>query len=117
MLLNKEAYAMRDDTLVYDGIHAVDGTNITVELDGKSAGTIARGQIVDVKDDGTYVIHTERGIPAVIVAESVTYEAGDASVVVQAYTSGTFRAKLILANPELTAADIETLREKSIYLK
>lgn len=115
-LLNNQAYAVEKDKLVYDAKHPIDVANIPVTVAPSDAGEIKRGQIIDCKD-GDYSLHAEDGEPSAIVAETTSYAADDTEIVVTVYTSGTFRASEIIANPELTAADTEALRGKGIYLK
>lgn len=115
-ILNKQAYVVEKDKLVYDSKHPIDVANIPVTITPSDAGEIKRGQILDCKD-GEYSLHAEDGEPSAIVAETTSYAADDTTVVVTAYISGSFRASEIVANPELTAADTEALRGKGIYLK
>lgn len=114
--LNKTAYAVNPDRLIYDGKHPIDATVLTVTLDGRSAVTIKRGQIIDTAD-GKYSIHAESGEPCAISEETITVEPGTTEVQVQAYISGPFRADAVIASPELTDADVQKLRDKGIYLK
>lgn len=114
--LNKTAYAVNPDRLIYDGKHPIDATVLTVTLDGESEVTIKRGQIIDT-NKGKYSVHAASGAPCAIAEETIAAEAGTTEIQVQAYISGTFRADAVIASPELTDADIQTLREKGIYLK
>ena len=117
MILNKDAYTVTPDNLIYDTTHPIDGDGITVTMDAAAAaGTIKRGQVIDVSS-GTYSIHANGGTPSCIVAEDADYAVGATSVVVAVFTSGTFRKSKLIATPALTAANVETLREKGIFLK
>lgn len=113
-LLNKQAYTVEKDKLIYDAKHPFDVANITLTITPSDAGTVKRGQIIDCKA-GVYSLHAEDGEPSAIVAESTSYAADETEVVVSVYTSGTFRVSEI--EPELDAAGIEALRGKGIYLK
>lgn len=115
-LLNRPAYAVEKDRLIYDAKHPIDVANIPVSVTPSDAGKIERGQVIDCKD-GEYSLHAALGEPSAIVAEATSYAADDTAIVVTVYTSGTFRASEIIADPELDAADTETLRSKGIYLK
>ena len=115
-LLNKEAYEMKKDSLLYDGRHPFDVSNVQVKLTPTEAGVIRRGQVIDCAN-GDYSIHAEGGEASAIVAESTSYAMDDTDVSVTVYTSGTFRASEVLAAPDLTDADVEALRGKGIYLK
>jgi hypothetical protein len=116
MLLNKQAYEVKSDTLIYDGSHPLDGSAYAVTVPGDAAGTIVKGQVIDVKD-GAYSIHAASGTPAAVAAEDVSYDGTEGTITVPVYTSGALRISEVVADPELTAADIETLREKGIILK
>lgn len=115
-ILNKPAYAVEKDKLIYDAKHPTDVANITVTVTPGEAGEMKRGQIIDCKD-GKYSIHAENGEPSAVVAETAGYAADDTEIIVTVYTSGTFRASEIIADPELDTADAEALRGKGIYLK
>ena len=110
-VLNSEAYTMNKANLVYDSKHPLDVANIEV-------GTIERGQLIDYDDtDGTYSVHAENGKPSAIAAEETSYAADDTSALVTVYTSGSFRQSEVIAAPRITAAHLEILRSKGIYLK
>lgn len=115
-MLNRPAYKMEKDKLIYDASHPIDATAIEVTLDGTKVGTIKRGQLIDYAD-GTYSIHKEAGTASVIAAEDVDYAEDDTVVTVPVYISGTFRMSEIISDPEVTAADAENIRAKGIYLK
>ena len=115
-LLNKVAYAVMNDKLIYDGIHPIDGGAVEVKTP-EGTGGIKRGQIIDVTADGEYVLHADKGTPSVIAAENVEYAEDEDTVTVPIYISGTFRKSEVISDVELTAGDLETLRSKSIYLK
>lgn len=115
-LLNKPAYAVEKDRLIYDATHPIDASAVRVGIKAESGGVIKRGQVIDINGD-IYNIHAENGNVSVIAAENVSYASDETEVTVPVYTSGTFRKSKVIAEPELTAADVETLREKGIYLK
>ena len=52
-----------------------------------------------------------------IAAETTAFTALDLKIVVPAYTSGSFRLSELVTASSLTSANIETLREKGIFLK
>lgn len=112
--LNKEAYEVTKDSLIYDSRHPIDAVNVTVEV--TDAGMLLRGQVLDFAD-GKYSIHKSGGTVSVIVAENTAYTAEDTTVAVPAYTSGTFRMSACITEDELSETDIETFRSKGIYLK
>lgn len=116
MKLNKEAYKVERDNLVYDSSHPIDGKNVTVTVPAEGTGAFRRGEILDFKDEN-YVAHTADGTASVIVAEHTPYAEGDTELAVPVYISGTFRKSACVASVELTETDIETLRSKGIYLK
>ncbi len=115
-LLNKNSYKVEADHLIYDTTHPVDAKNVQVLITPMDAGVIERGQIIDVSE-GTYTLHEESGTPSCIAAENVTYTEDDTDVIVPCYITGAFHAKRVIASPELTETDVETLREKGIILK
>lgn len=115
-LLNKKVYEVKTDHLIYDTKHPTDATNMQVSITPVADGTIRRGQVIDVSD-GVYTLHAESGVPSCIAAVDVDYTADDTDVIVPCYITGSFRAERVIASPELTAADMETLREKGIILK
>lgn len=114
--LNKTAYEIEKDKLIYDSKHPVDVANVEVTLPGTAAGDIERGQLLDAAD-GVYTIHDENGEPSAIVAEPTSYAEDDTSIVATVYTSGSFRQSEVIASPKITAAHIDVLRCKGIYLK
>ena len=113
--LNKLAYTVEKDKLIYDASHPIDAV-VRVSLTPKADGKIERGQVIDHKA-GTYSIHAAAGEASAIAAEEVEYTSTDTEVNVTVYISGPFRASEIKAEPELTGGDVEKLREKGIYLK
>lgn len=115
-LLNKQAYAVERDRLVYDAKHPVDGAAVPVKITAEEDGVIKRGQVLDCAD-GEYSVHAANGEASVIVAEDTDYAADDTEITVSVYISGSFRASEVIADPELTAGDMEALRGKGIYLK
>jgi len=115
-VLNREAYTVGFDSLIYDNSHPADGTVVMVTVSEGTKGTVKKGQVIDFAD-GAYSIHAAGGEPGVIAEESVEYGEEDTEVAVQAYTGGTLRRAMIVCDPELTDAEIETLRTKNIYLK
>lgn len=115
-LLNKPAYAVEKDRLIYDATHPIDANTVQVSITSGSEGEIERGQLIDYSN-GSYCVHAEGGEPSAIVAANASYDADDTEITVPVYISGTFRASEVKTDPELTTADLETLREKGIYLK
>lgn len=115
MKLNKEAYEVKRDNLIYDSSHKVDAKNVTVTVP-KDAGVFRRGEILDFKE-GNYVAHTADGTASVIVAECTSYSEADTEVAVPVYISGAFTLSACVTSVELTETDIEALRSKGIYLK
>lgn len=115
-LLNKNIYEVKTDHLIYDTKHPVDAKNVQVSITPTDAGVIARGQVIDVAD-GVYTLHAKSGTPSCIAAEDVGYESDDSEVIVPCYITGAFRAERVIASPELTESDVETLRSKGIILK
>lgn len=116
--LNKEVFTVEPDSLIYDGKHPIDCDAVKITLSGGAlgGGTIKRGQVID-ENAGAYDIHAENGTPSVVAAEDTAYDEEAETVVVPVYTSGTLRKSKLVAEPELTEADAETLREKGIFLK
>lgn len=115
-LLNRLAYVMEKEKLIYDKTYPIDADVVEVSITPGSDGVIEFGQIIDC-NDGNYSVHASDGIPSVIAAEDVSFTKTDSAVTVPVYISGAFRASEVIANPALTAADMEVLREKGIYLK
>ncbi len=115
-LLNREAYAMEKDRLVYDAKHPIDAAAVRVTVPEGIKGVVKRGQVLDCKD-GVYSIHAEGGEASAIAAEETDYASDDTEITVAAYISGSFRASEVIADPELTDKDTEVLRGKGIYLK
>lgn len=115
-LLNKPAYVVEKDRLIYDALHPIDADTVPLSITPESNGVIERGQLIDC-NDGTYSVHAEKGVASAIVAEDTSYASDDTEITVPVYISGAFRASEVKADSELTEADIETLRGKGIYLK
>lgn len=115
-LLNKQAYAMEKDKLVYDAKHPIDAAAVQVTITADESGVVKRGQLLDCKD-GEYSLHASDGEASAIVAEDTSYASDDTEITIVVYISGTFRTSEVIANPDITDADIEALRGKGIYLK
>lgn len=115
-LLNRPAYTVEKDKLIYDATHPVDANAVQVSITSDTNGKIERGQIIDCTN-GVYSIHAADGEPSVIAAKDVEYTSTDTEITVPVYISGAFRASEVKADPELKEADAEKLREKGIYLK
>ena len=115
MMLNREAYTMEKDKLVYDLSHPRDAKNVSITAP-EGGGIIKRGQVIDYKD-GRYAIHSSGGVAAAIIAEDTPYEDGDTEITAAVYISGTFRKSACVSGIELETSDIENLRSKGIYLK
>lgn len=115
-LLNRQAYAVEKDRLVYDAKHPVDAAAVPVNITAEEDGVIKRGQVLDCAGE-EYSIHAADGDAGAIVAEDTDYAADDTEITVSVYISGSFRASEVIADPELTAGDMEALRGRGIYLK
>lgn len=115
-LLNKLAYTMEKDKLIYDAKHPIDVITVPLTITADTDGVIRRGQLVDCAD-GAYSVHAAGGEASAIVAEDTSYAADDTEITTVVYISGSFRASEVVADPEIDVADIETLRDKGIYLK
>lgn len=115
MMLNREAYTMEKDKLVYDLSHPRDAKNISLTAP-EGGGIIKRGQVIDYKD-GQYAVHASGGVAVAIVAEDIPYADGDTEITAAAYISGTFRKSACISGVELETSDIENLRSKGIYIK
>ncbi|MCI8315196.1 MAG: hypothetical protein HFH74_09235 [Lachnospiraceae bacterium] len=115
-LLNKMAYTVEKDKLVYDAKHPIDATAVQVTVGVDADGILRRGQLLDC-ENGVYSIHSEGGMPSAIIAEDTEYASEDMEIIVPVYISGTFRASEVITEPEITVTDIENLRSKGIYLK
>ena len=109
------------DSLIYDNSHPIDAKNITLAVNGgetPDTGSVAKGQIIDFDAKaGTYSVHAKDGTPAAIAAEDITFAADDKAVVLTVYTTGTFFENKVIADPALTAADIDALQKNGIFLK
>ncbi|MCM1058323.1 MAG: hypothetical protein NC517_12060 [Firmicutes bacterium] len=115
-LLNKQAYVMEKDRLIYDAKHPIDGAAVVVKIQADADGVIKRGQLLDC-EDGVYRVHAADGKASAIVAEDAGFEAGETEITAAVYISGSFRASEVIANPEITDKDVEALRGSGIYLK
>ena len=115
-LLNRQAYAMEKDRLVYDAKHPIDASAVRVKISAAEDGVIRRGQILDCAA-GEYSVHAAGGTASAIVAEDTLYLAEDNEITVVVYVSGSFRASEVVSDPELKESDIESLRVNGIYLK
>lgn len=115
-LLNKPAYEVEKDKLIYDVKHPFDVIMAQVTITADKAGVIKRGQVIDCAS-GVYRLHEESGEVSAIVQEDVSYASDDTELSVPVYITGTFRASEVIAEPELTAADLEIFRSKGIILK
>ena len=116
MQLNKKAYEVGKDNLIYDGSHDTDVKNVEVTVSKEGGGVLLRGQILDFAE-GAYSVHAANGTANAIVAESMEYTEDDETVIVPVYISGTFRQSACLTDAELTVKDVEALRSAGIFLK
>lgn len=115
-LMNKDAYSVQPDHLIYDGRQPVDARNVVVSITPEEDGVIRKGQVID-EAEGVYKLHAEAGVPSCIAAEDVEYAVDDTDVIVPCYITGTYHADAVIASPELTESNMETLRAKGIILK
>lgn len=116
MKLNKEAYSLSPDSLIYDNSHPLDGTIVKAKVPTETEGVFVKGQILDYSNN-EYEIHKTSGKPSVIVVKDTPYSAEDTEIEVEVYTGGTFCFEKMICDPELTVDDCETLRSKGIWLK
>lgn len=117
-ILNEKVGNVLYDSLIYDGTHPIDGKNVTVTLPGGTAGTIKRGQVLDLDaSKNEYKVHAASGVVNCIVARDVGYTSEEKSVTAEVYLSGPFRQDAVVTDVELTAADVERFRSLGIYLK
>lgn len=116
MELIQKAYAMTPDNLIVGNSQSLAGKIVEVEVSAGTVSEIKRGQIIDFAE-GKYSLHAKSGTPSVIAAETVAVGATETKIPIGAYTSGDFNAAAIVTSEVLTAADVETLREKNIILK
>ncbi len=114
--LNKEAYRMEPNSLIYDFHRPIDAKNIVIGLTAGKEGVLKRGQLIDFAD-GTYTLHTEGGVANCLVSDDVSYTAADTEVVASVYISGNFRANKVITDVELTETDADNLRIHGICLK
>lgn len=118
MRMNKTAYEVGSDKLLYDNSHPFDAKNVSVTVPAKTVGTLKRGQVMDFDSaSGKYVVHAASGSVSGVLAEDASYAADDTEVIAAMYISGAFRKSACVTAVELTDADEETLRSKGIYLK
>ena len=52
MFLNKEAYKVTNDNLIYDSSHHIDARNVPVTVQTGAPGIIKRGQVLDFEGTG-----------------------------------------------------------------
>lgn len=117
-LLNKEAYELKGDGLIYDYYGLIDGKTLTVSLDGTTAGVLKRGQLIDFDaSTGTYKKHVSGGVANCIVEHDIEFATGEKEIVVSVYTGGNFRTSKVISDSEITVTDKENLRSKNIILK
>lgn len=117
-ILNKEAYAVEPDHLIYDRYRLIDSWTIPVTVSSGTAGTLQRGQVVDFNaETGIYELHKEGGVAKCIVARNTVYTEDETEVATHVYISGDFRASACVTDVELTMGDIEHLRDSGIVLK
>lgn len=116
-VLNKPAYELGKGGLIYDAQHDIDAKNVTLTVAVEKETVLAAGQVLDFDATNGWTVHAKDGVPAAILAEEVVLATDDTDVTVTAYISGDFHADRVTANPELTAANVEALRSKGIYLK
>ena len=117
-ILNEKVGNVLYDSLIYDGTHPIDGKNVTVTLPGGTAGTIKRGQVLDLDaSKNEYKVHAASGVVNCIVARDVGYTSEEKSVTAEVYLSGPFRQDTVVTDVELMAADVERFRSLGIYLK
>lgn len=118
MRMNKTAYKVEGDRLLYDNSHPLDARNVSVVVPEGSAGTLKRGQVMDFDSaKEKFSVHAAGGTASCILAEDATYAEDDTEVIAAVYMSGTFRKSACITDEELTEADGEVLRSKGIYLK
>lgn len=114
--LNKEAYRVEPNNLIYDYLRPIDTKNVVVTLPGKSAGILKRGQVIDF-DDGNYAPHAESGTTNCLVTDDVAYTETDTEIVVSVYINGNYRKSKVITEVELTETDMDNLRIHGIVLK
>lgn len=114
--LNKEAYQVEPNELIYDYIQPIDAKNIVIELPGGTAGILERGQVIDFAD-GVYKPHAEDGSANCLVSDDVAYTEDDTEVVAAVYISGNFRTSKVVTDVGLTETDLDNLRIHGIILK
>lgn len=114
--LNKTAYQMEPNQLIYDFLRPIDAKNVIVKITSGKAGVLKRGQVIDF-DSGMYSPHTEGGTASGLVTDDVTYDVTDENVVVSIYITGNFRALKVVTDVSLTETDVDNLRIHGIFLK
>lgn len=114
--LNREAYRMEPNPLIYDFYRQIDAKNVVIKLTDAKAGVLKRGQLIDFAD-GEYTPHTEGGAANCLVSDDVSYKETDTEVVVSVYISGNFRANKVITDAVLTETDADNLRIHGICLK
>lgn len=114
--LNKEAYCVEPNKLIYDYLRPIDARNVVVTLPNKKAGLLKRGQVIDF-DDGVYVPHAQSGTANCLVTDDVAYTENDTEVVASVYINGNFRKSKVITDVELTETDMDNLRIHGIVLK
>lgn len=117
-MLNKEAYKVEPDSLIYDRYRLIDSRNVLVKVPEGKAGILKRGQIIDFNENGeTYEPHKEAGVANCIVARDTSYAEDETEATVHVYISGDFRQSACVTDVELTCVDLEHLRGSGIVLK
>lgn len=117
MRMNKLVGDHDNDELIYDGRTPVDAKLVEFSNTDGVASKLEVGSILYLTASSVFSRHAADGEPSVIVAEETEYAADDATTQIPVYTSGTFSLNKIITSTALTAANIETLREKNIILK
>lgn len=118
MRMNKTAYKVEGDRLLYDNSHPFDARNVLIVVPEGSSGTLKRGQVLDFDSaEGRFSVHAAKGTVSCILAEDAAYAEDDTDVIAAVYMSGAFRKSACVTDAELTEADVEVLRSKGIYLK
>lgn len=116
--LNKEAYTVEPDHLIYDHYRLIDSWTIPVMVSGGKAGVLKRGQVIDFNTETeAYEPHKSEGMAKYIVARNTAYIEAETQVPTLVYISGNFRTSACVTDVELTAGDIEHLRDGGIVLK
>lgn len=112
----KKAYEVGSDNLVLGG-HDIDVKNTPVDVSKKTeAGVIKRGQVIDYSNASGYTEHSENGKVNRIAECDVSYGAGDNTVIVPCYITGSYRKNELVTGVELTETDEEEFRSLGIIL-